>query len=68
MDDVPSVSVSVPVSAVVRLAAVEEGVLGERNLNSADSLFLTVGSDPMSTSVRFYQSHSESSVRAERSF
>lgn len=36
MDVFPSVSKSVPVSAVVRLAAVEEGVLGVRNLNSAE--------------------------------
>ena len=36
MDVFPSVSKSVPVSAAVRLAAVEEGVLGVRNLNSAE--------------------------------
>lgn len=65
----PSVSKSVPVSATVRLAAVEEGVLGVRNLiqpNDASSLFLTVNSDPKSASVHYHHtSHSESLVVGE---
>lgn len=67
MDVFPSVSRSVPVSAVLRLAAVEDGAQDVRNLNSANvasRLFLTASSDPKSVSVH-HTSHSESSVVSE---
>lgn len=68
----PFVSKSVPGSALVRLAAVEVGVLGMRSFRSADcasSLFLTVGANPKSASVRYRHTVSHRSpVRAGRRF
>lgn len=52
MDVFPSVSKSVPVSAVVRLAAVEEGVLGVRNLNSAEWCIQSVSHSQLRPKVR----------------
>lgn len=68
MDVFPSASKSVPVSAVVRLAAVEEGVLGVRNLNSADcasSLFLTVELRPKVRPQYIYHHTVKSLVASE---
>lgn len=64
MDVFPSVSKSVPVSAVVRLAAVEEGVLGVRSLSRM--MHPVCFSDPKSASVHYHHaSHSESLVVSE---
>lgn len=59
MDVFSSVCNSVPVSAVVRLAAVKEGVLGTLIQQSAvSSPFLTVPSDPKSISVHYHHTAS----------
>lgn len=67
MDAFPSVSKSVPVSAVVNLAAVEEGVLGARNLNSAERRIQSVSHSPLRPKVRLSTSpsHGESLVVSE---